>query len=385
MPAWGTAQQSMHQVQEGRCGRDVPGDTHRSLNVNNSFSHVTFKHVLLPIWIAAYRYNGKPYQFLVNGQTGEVVGKAPWSTGLSMLLAVDGALDAGLFGAGLDPTRIAAIVAGHNINFNYQYENRLRFAEEPDFRARFAQEARITGGIESEHIVEVVDARGRLAGLSVFKNLITKVGDNWYAERAARILGSATNITSSTNASPIVITATAHGLGTGDTVIVAGHSTNTNAVGTWNISAVGTNTITLQGTTGNGVGGATGTVQGFTLPYVTGMKLGTGTTGVAKSGAGSAIVTYVGSLTASKALDANYPASTRDVPGCQIAYKTTWNAGEATSGTNWGEVVLTNQTALADDAGSAANTISRALISPTQAKLAGDVMSITWNQIALGA
>jgi hypothetical protein len=35
--------------------------------------------VLLPIWIAAYRYNGKPYQFLVNGQTGEVVGKAPWS------------------------------------------------------------------------------------------------------------------------------------------------------------------------------------------------------------------------------------------------------------------------------------------------------------------
>lgn len=79
MPAWGTAQQSMNQVQEGRCGRDVPGDTHRNLNVNNAFSHVTFKHVLLPIWIAAYRYNGKPYQFLVNGQTGEVVGKAPWS------------------------------------------------------------------------------------------------------------------------------------------------------------------------------------------------------------------------------------------------------------------------------------------------------------------
>jgi hypothetical protein len=57
----------------------VPGDTQRGLTVRNEFSHVTFKHVLLPIWIAAYRYNGKPYQFLVNGQTGEVVGKAPWS------------------------------------------------------------------------------------------------------------------------------------------------------------------------------------------------------------------------------------------------------------------------------------------------------------------
>ncbi len=240
-------------------------------------------------------------------------------------------------------------------------------------------------GMRGYGFVEVRDEHGALSGLSVFKNLITKVGDNWYAERAARILGSATNIVSSTNATPIVVTANSHGLGTGDEVIVASHTTNTNANGTWNISAVTTNTLTLQGTTGNGVGGATGTVQGLTLPYVTGMKLGTGTTAVAKSGAGAAIVTYVGSLTASKALDANFPTSTRDVPGCQIAYKTTWNAGEATSGTNWGEVVLTNETALADDAGTAANTIARALISPTQAKLAGDVMSITWNQIALGA
>ena len=79
MPAWGSAQQDMAEEQKGRCSRDVPGDTQRGLSVRNEFSHVTFKHVLLPIWIAAYRYNGKPYQFLVNGQTGEVVGKAPWS------------------------------------------------------------------------------------------------------------------------------------------------------------------------------------------------------------------------------------------------------------------------------------------------------------------
>lgn len=79
MPAWGTAQTSMANVQQGRCSGDVPGDTHRNLSVNNQFSNVTFKHVLLPIWIAAYRYKDKPYQFLVNGQTGEVVGKAPWS------------------------------------------------------------------------------------------------------------------------------------------------------------------------------------------------------------------------------------------------------------------------------------------------------------------
>lgn len=79
MPAWDQGQDKMASVQRSRCSSDVPGDTQRSLNVSNSFSRVTFKHVLLPVWIAAYRYQDKPYQFLVNGQTGEVVGKAPWS------------------------------------------------------------------------------------------------------------------------------------------------------------------------------------------------------------------------------------------------------------------------------------------------------------------
>lgn len=71
--------QKMASQQEARCARDIPGDTHRGLVVNNRFSRETFKHVLLPVWIAAYRYNDKPYRFLVNGQTGEVTGEAPYS------------------------------------------------------------------------------------------------------------------------------------------------------------------------------------------------------------------------------------------------------------------------------------------------------------------
>jgi ribosomal protein S27E len=76
---FGLARQKMDGEQEKRCAGDVPGDTHRSLSVSNTYSAVTFKHVLLPVWIAAYRYNNQVYRFLVNGQTGEVVGKAPWS------------------------------------------------------------------------------------------------------------------------------------------------------------------------------------------------------------------------------------------------------------------------------------------------------------------
>ncbi len=78
-PASLVAQQKMARMQEGRCGSDVGGNTHRSLSVLNDYEGTTFKHVLLPVWVAAYRYNGKVYRFVVNGQTGEVVGVAPWS------------------------------------------------------------------------------------------------------------------------------------------------------------------------------------------------------------------------------------------------------------------------------------------------------------------
>jgi hypothetical protein len=40
---------------------------------------MTYKHVLFPVWIASYRFRGKVYHFLINGQTGEVQGQAPIS------------------------------------------------------------------------------------------------------------------------------------------------------------------------------------------------------------------------------------------------------------------------------------------------------------------
>ena len=61
------------------CAQAVPGDTQRNLQVQTEWSAVTYKNALLPVWIAAYDYAGKPYRFLVNGVTGKVSGKAPWS------------------------------------------------------------------------------------------------------------------------------------------------------------------------------------------------------------------------------------------------------------------------------------------------------------------
>lgn len=59
--------------------RDIGGDMQRIEQMTVRIDDVTFKHILLPIWVAAYRYQGKSFRFVVNGQTGRVQGERPWS------------------------------------------------------------------------------------------------------------------------------------------------------------------------------------------------------------------------------------------------------------------------------------------------------------------
>jgi hypothetical protein len=115
---------------------------------------------------------------------------------------------------------------------------------------------------------------------------------------------------------------------------------------------------------------------------VTGMRLGTGTTAAAKTGAGAAIVTYV--TGSNKAIDATYPQSSLSGSSRRITWRTTWAAGEATA-TGIAEAVITNETPLTNVAGTAANTIARALLSPTVNKGASDTLEITWQHDLLGA
>jgi hypothetical protein len=78
------------------------------------------------------------------------------------------------------------------------------------------------------------------------------------------------SIASSTNAAPIVITsAAAHGMVTGDTVIITSHATNTRANGVWTVTSLTSNSFSLDGSVGNGVGGYTGGYRKFTNAVVT--------------------------------------------------------------------------------------------------------------------
>ena len=89
--ALASGQQRMTQELYALCGREVPGDRFRNLQVRTAWSGVAYKNGLFPVWIAAYQYGGKPYRFLVNGVTGKTDGKAPWSW-LKIGLAVAAAL-----------------------------------------------------------------------------------------------------------------------------------------------------------------------------------------------------------------------------------------------------------------------------------------------------
>ena len=58
---------------------DIGGDAQRVHDVDTKVSDVTFKHILLPVWMAAYKYRGESYRFVVNARTGRVQGERPWS------------------------------------------------------------------------------------------------------------------------------------------------------------------------------------------------------------------------------------------------------------------------------------------------------------------
>ncbi len=157
---------------------------------------------------------------------------------------------------------------------------------------------------------ELINAEGEVVANGEFRNLITQVGDQYYAERATGI------------ASPPA--------------------------------------------------------------QVTGMQLGAGSTAVAKTGAGAAIVTLLANSLV--AIDGGFPTSALNGAARRIQWKTTFVAGVATTASPITEVVLTNQSVGTQTAAPAAATISRALFSPAvPSKGSGDSLAVTWNQDGLGA
>jgi hypothetical protein len=114
------------------------------------------------------------------------------------------------------------------------------------------------------------------------------------------------------------------------------------------------------------------------LGIATCMKLGTGTTTPAKTGAGAGIVTY---LTGSNSVFSPAVSSSLNGSSRRITYATTWAAGTATnSAITEAVIAITN----ANSTSAAADCIARVTFTAKD-KQALDTLTITWHHDLLGA
>jgi len=79
--------------------------------------------------------------------------KSPLSIGISLLIAVEAFLDSGYINALEDGNNVATIIAGHNLNQKYTFENHDVFNDEPEFvDGLFA-----LNGLDTHHVGSVTD------------------------------------------------------------------------------------------------------------------------------------------------------------------------------------------------------------------------------------
>ena len=119
------ARSRMNSIITRRIHQDIGGDQQRISSRNTEHSDTTFKHLLLPVWSAAFKYNKKTYRFVINGRNGQIQGERPYSMvkiTLSVLFAIAVFIgiiyfmdDAGMFnGSIIDP---------YNNSYNNPYNN----------------------------------------------------------------------------------------------------------------------------------------------------------------------------------------------------------------------------------------------------------------------
>jgi|SRR6185503_20170638 len=82
------AKNSMTPVINQTIRQDIGGNEQQISGSNTTLDNVGIKYILLPIWISSYVYKNKTYQFAINGFTGQVSGKRPFSPGKIIALVL---------------------------------------------------------------------------------------------------------------------------------------------------------------------------------------------------------------------------------------------------------------------------------------------------------
>ena len=82
------AKKIMDKTIDNAIRKDIGGDKQRIHSKNTEYNDLKFKHLLLPVWISAFKFNDKLYQFVVNGRTGQVIGDYPKSTAKIVMIVL---------------------------------------------------------------------------------------------------------------------------------------------------------------------------------------------------------------------------------------------------------------------------------------------------------
>ncbi len=79
--------------------REIGGDEQRIHSVSTSYQDITFKHILLPVWVATYHFKNRRFSVMVNARTGKVTGDRPFSlVKISLAALAVVSVIAGIFG-----------------------------------------------------------------------------------------------------------------------------------------------------------------------------------------------------------------------------------------------------------------------------------------------
>ena len=97
--AWEQGKAEMRERAKSACQSDTGSSHVRNFSMTSDFDDETWRYVLLPVYIAAYKFESKVYQVMVNGQTGAIAGQKPvawWKIWLAAAVMLSPGLCLGL-------------------------------------------------------------------------------------------------------------------------------------------------------------------------------------------------------------------------------------------------------------------------------------------------
>ena len=75
--AWESGKSAIRERAKEACYQDIPTQHVRNFSMSADFQDESWRYILLPVYLTAYKYEDDTFQMMVNGQTGVVAGQKP--------------------------------------------------------------------------------------------------------------------------------------------------------------------------------------------------------------------------------------------------------------------------------------------------------------------